>query len=125
MTATNRYGWYLDDGSVKDPLSVEMLTNGNFESNPTLTGWNTGSNGSSGTCVPTTANISSTYSHSSSLSYYVGCSSGSGAPSSYGFAWISQSFSALSGAIYTISFWVYLDKIRGGADDPVLDVTIN
>ncbi|CAF4257135.1 unnamed protein product [Adineta steineri] len=99
-----------------------MLANGNFESSPTLTGWNAGSNISSGSCGSTSANISSTYSHSSSRSYYVGCSSGSG--SSIVSAWISQSFSALSGAIYTISFWVYLDKIRGGTDDAVMDVTM-
>ncbi|CAF1299305.1 unnamed protein product [Adineta steineri] len=115
MTVTGRHDWYLDDASVKDPSSVEMLTNGDFESSPTLTGWTTGSGGSCGS----TPSISSTYSHSSSQSYYVGCSSGSGS------AGISQSFSAISGVTYTISFWVFLYKTHNGSDQPVLDVTMN
>ncbi len=42
----NNDNWYLDDVSVKDPTSVEMLTNNDFESAPLLTGWTTGSTGS-------------------------------------------------------------------------------
>ncbi|CAF4041212.1 unnamed protein product, partial [Adineta steineri] len=105
MTVTGRHDWYLDDISVKDPSSVEMLTNGDFESSPTLTGWNTGSGGA----------ISSTQSHSSSYSFYVSSNT----------VWISQSFSAISGVLYTISFWVYLDQTHNGSDNPVLDVTMN
>ncbi|CAF3981197.1 unnamed protein product [Adineta steineri] len=115
MTVTGRHNWYLDDASVKDPSSVEMLTNGDFESSPTLTGWNTGPSGSCGSTVT----ISNIYSHSSNHSCYGTCSSGSGS------AWISQSFSAISGVLYTIRFWVYLDQTHNGSDSPVLAVTMN
>ncbi|CAF1251946.1 unnamed protein product [Adineta steineri] len=106
MTPSNKHDWYLDDVSVKDPSSVEMLTNGDFESSPTLTGWNTGSGGA----------ISSTQSHSSSHSFYV----------SFNSVWISQSFNALSGVIYNVSYWIYFERTSNGNDPTaVLDVTIN
>ncbi|CAF1155195.1 unnamed protein product [Adineta steineri] len=105
MTTSNKHDWYLDDISVKDSSSVEMLTNGDFESSPTLTGWNTGSGGT----------ISTTQAHLSSHSFYASSSTS-----------ISQSFSAISGVIYTISYWVYFDKTSNGNDpSAALDVTMN
>ncbi|CAF4102548.1 unnamed protein product [Adineta steineri] len=106
MTPSNKHDWYLDDASVKDPSSVEMLTNGDFESSPTLIGWYTGSGGA----------ISSTQSHSPSHSFYASSNS----------VWISQSFNALSGVIYNVSYWIYFERTSNGNDpSAVLDVTIN
>ncbi|CAF1299212.1 unnamed protein product [Adineta steineri] len=105
MTPSDKHDWYLDDVSVRKSTLVEMLTNGGFESSPTLTGWNTGSGGV----------ISSAQSHSSSHSFYASSSTS-----------ISQSFSAISGVIYTVSYWVYFDKISPGNDNnAVLDVTMS
>ncbi|CAF3829498.1 unnamed protein product [Adineta steineri] len=105
MTTSNKHDWYLDDISVKNSTLVEMLTNGDFESSLTLTGWNTGSGGA----------ISSAQSHSSSHSLYASSSTS-----------ISQSFSTISGVIYTISYWVYFEKTSNGNDpSAALDVTMN
>ncbi|CAF4010314.1 unnamed protein product, partial [Adineta steineri] len=106
MTASDKHDWYLDDVSMKNSTLVEMLTNGDFESSPTLIGWNTGSGGA----------ISSTQSHSSSHSFYVSSNT----------VWVSQSFSVISGVVYTVSYWVYFDKKSPGNDNnAVLDVTMS
>jgi hypothetical protein len=74
--ASNKYDWYLDDISVKDPTSIEMLTNGYLESNLSITEWNTGFSGSCGS----SCGISSTMSHSPIQSYHT--------------TWISQPYGA-------------------------------
>ncbi|CAF1191296.1 unnamed protein product [Adineta steineri] len=97
--------WYLDDISVKDPTSVEMLTNGNLEASPALTGWSIVSCGA----------ISTAQSHSSSHSYCVTCDPGS----------ISQSFAAIGGQVYNVTFWIYLYPGPGAPYGPTVTVTMN
>jgi len=99
--------WYMDDVSVKDPSSVEMLTNSDFESSPLLTGWTTGSTGS---CTGQSG-ISTTQSHSTTHSYYDSCDSATTS--------ISQSFSAIVGEVYNVTFWYYYDHLNGGNGAPV------
>ncbi|CAF1376623.1 unnamed protein product [Adineta steineri] len=105
----NKYNWYLDDISIKDPTSGEMLTNGNLEASPTLTGWSTSGSGGA---------ISSAQSHSSNHSFYAT----SNTPS------ISQSFAAIGGQVYNVTFWLYLDdsKATGSSGGtPTVVVTMN
>ncbi|CAF0802141.1 unnamed protein product [Adineta steineri] len=98
--------WYLDDISVKDPTSVEMLINGDLEASPALIGWSTGSGGA----------ISTAESHSSSHSFDVPTTS----------AWIAQSFAAIGGQVYTVTFWLYLNPSPGGSGgEPSVVVTMN
>ncbi|CAF0797595.1 unnamed protein product [Adineta steineri] len=98
--------WYLDDISVKDPTSVEMLTNGNLEASPALIGWSTGSGGA----------ISTAQSHSSSHSFDVSATS----------SWIAQSFAAIGGQVYTVTFWLYLNPSPGNSGgNPTVVVTMN
>jgi hypothetical protein len=94
----NKHDWFVDDISVKDPTSVEMLTNGDFESNPSLTGWASGSCSSIAT--------SSAEFHSPNRSCWVPCN-GPG-------PWISQSFSAIGGQVYNVTFWLYLHLTGSG-----------
>ena len=112
--AASRHDWYLDDVSVKDPLSTEMLINNDFESSPSLTGWTIGYNSS---CV-SICGISNTQAHSLSKAYYTSCDSKT--------TWISQSFAAIGGQVYTITFWIYLEYSNGGgADAPTVVVKMN
>ncbi len=104
--------WCMDDVSVKDPSSVEMLTNSDFESTPLLTGWTTGSNGS---CTGQSG-ISTTQSHSTTHSYYDSCNNATTS--------ISQSFSAIGGQVYNVTFWYYYDHQPGGGSAPV-QFTVN
>ncbi len=104
--------WYLDDVSVKDPTSVEMLTNGDFESSPLLTGWTTGSTGS---CTGQFG-ISNAQSNSPTHSYYDTCDGQT--------TWISQSFSAIGGQVYNVTFWYYYYYHNGGNGSPV-QFTVN
>lgn len=112
FAAASKHDWYIDDVSVKDPTAVEMLTNGNFESGPSPTGWTT----SIGSCGSSTK-ISTARSNSTSQSYYTGCSSTTS---------ISQSFTATSGQTYGVSLWIYLERTgSGGAGSPSLGVTMS
>lgn len=108
-------GWYLDDVSVRNPSSVELLINGNFESNPLTNGWTTGSLGSCGS----DAGGTSSGCHSSSQCYYDVCDGG--------YIWISQSFAVIAGNVYNISFWCYYSYGGpGGGSNPVqMNMTIN
>ncbi|CAF1162415.1 unnamed protein product [Adineta steineri] len=105
-TVGHKGDWYLDDISVKDPTSVEMLTNGNLEASPALTGWSTGSGGA----------ISTAEYHSSGHSFDVSDTT----------AWISQSFATIGGQVYTVTFWLYLNPSPGSSGgDPTVIVTMN
>ncbi|CAF4163284.1 unnamed protein product, partial [Adineta steineri] len=98
--------WYLDDISVKDPTSIEMLTNNNLETNPALTGWGAISGGA----------ISTDESHSPNHSFDVPSGSGS----------ISQSFGAIGGQVYTVTFWLYLNPSPGNSGgNPTVTVAMN
>ncbi|CAF0761977.1 unnamed protein product [Adineta steineri] len=111
---TNKNNWYFDDASVKDPTSVEMLTNGDFETMPSLTGW---SIGPSGACT-SASGLTTSVVHSPSQSFYVKCSSS---------IWIAQSFAAISGETYNITFWLYMEHSGGnsGTTNPTVIVTMN
>jgi hypothetical protein len=75
---------------------MEMMINGNFESIPSLIGWTLGSSGS----CSSSFGISSTNYHSSNQSYHHGCGSTN--------TWIYQSFGAIGGKVYNVTFWLYL-----------------
>ena len=107
----NKHNWYLDDVSVKDSTSAEMMTNGNFENSSSLTGWITAGPGS---C--SSFGVSTTTFYSSNHSYYYQCGSQT--------AWIYQSFAAISGQIYNVSFWSYCYRTGpgNGAGTNQLDV---
>ncbi|CAF4055322.1 unnamed protein product [Adineta steineri] len=111
---TNKNNWYFDDASVKDPTLVEMLTNGDFETMPSLTGW---SIGPSGACT-SASGLTTSVVHSPSQSFYVKCSSS---------IWIAQSFAAISGETYNITFWLYMEHSsdNGGSLNPTVVVTMN
>ena len=100
LTLDNKHEWYLDDVSVKDSASDEMLINGNFE-NATLVGWTTG------TCSPNPPGWSNLRSKSSTRSYRNQCQSQS--------ITLEQVFNSTIGQIYNISFWFYLDRSGSGA----------
>ncbi|CAF0761904.1 unnamed protein product [Adineta steineri] len=99
---TNKNNWYFDDASVKDPTSVEMLTNGDFETMPSLTGW---SIGPSGACT-SASGLTTSVVHSPSQSFYVKCSSS---------IRIAQSFAAISGETYNVTFWLYMEHSGGNS----------
>jgi len=97
---------------VEDQSSVEMLTNSDFESSPSLTGWTTGSTGS---CTGQSG-ISNAQSNSPTHSYYDACDGQT--------TWISQSFSAIAGQVYNVTFWYYYYHHNGGNGSPV-QFTVN
>ncbi|CAF4363896.1 unnamed protein product, partial [Adineta steineri] len=93
---------------------VEMLTNGDFETMPSLTGW---SIGPSGACT-SASGLTTSVVHSPSQSFFVKCSSS---------IWIAQSFAAIGGETYNITFWLYMDHSsgNGGSLNPTVVVTMN
>ncbi len=111
----NKHDWYLDDVSVRNSTSMEMMINGNFESTPSLIGWTLGSSGS----CSSNSGISSSYYHSLNQSYHHGCGSTN--------TWIYQSFAAISGQVYNVTFWVYYDRTGsgGGTGTDQMNVTMN
>jgi hypothetical protein len=94
---------------------MEMMINGNFESIPSLIGWTSGSSGS----CSSNSGISSTYYHSSNKSYCDKCSSSN--------TWINQSFAAIGGQAYNVTFWLYLYVSGPGGGDGTnqMNATIN
>lgn len=108
--ANNQNDWVLDDVSVRTSANTELLTNGNFENTPALTGWTTGA----------TSGCVGSYGASSS-----GCRSGScfkdQCPTQE--TWISQSFNVTAGFTYSISFWVFL--VAGGIGSGPVTMNVN
>ncbi|CAF3263308.1 unnamed protein product [Rotaria socialis] len=115
LTSNSKFDWYIDDVSVYNSTSTELLTNGDFQSSTTLVGW---ASGNSGSCGSNTG-ISTSNGHMSTQSYVDQCSGQT--------AWIQQSFSVTNGDLYSISFWYFLDHVNPGLGSGVvqLDVTIS
>jgi hypothetical protein len=89
--------WCIDDVSIQNPTLTEMLSNGNFESTPSLTGWTpTCSYFCSFSCALTTSGC-----HSSSNCYCNPCIVTTTS--------LQQSFTVTNGQIYNFTFWLYLD----------------
>ena len=93
------FSWQLDDVSVRDQASTEMLSNGDFESSTSLSRWTRTSScpflGTGPYC-----GLSTSACHSSNKCYF----------HSYIFSAESvyQSFNVTSGQVYDVSFWLYL-----------------
>lgn len=92
--------WYLDDISIKDSTSTEILINGDFERSPSTIGWTIDY---SAALCSLSSGISSSRFHSSNKSYYDYCDLAT--------TWIDQSFNVTSGQSYNISFWFYVDRL--------------
>ena len=90
-----------------------MLINGNFESTPLLTGWTTGY---SYLCTLSSF-ISSSHVHSPNHAFHDACIIGTVS--------ISQSFAAIAGQVYNVTFWLYLTKSGWPVGTAQLDVTMN
>ncbi|CAF1507006.1 unnamed protein product [Adineta ricciae] len=105
----NKDQWNIDDISVLDSSSVELLINGNFESNPSDTDWIINKN----TCSATETNFDTTLSHSANHSYFNKCNGES--------VILSQSFTVTIGHSYSISLWYYYQTYGSGrgANNPV------
>ncbi len=97
----------MDDVSVCNSSSVELLINGDFESTPVTAGWMAGPVGSCG------SSAGDDYSgcHSSNQCYYDACDGAN--------ITISQSFAATAGEDYNITFWYYHHNEAGGGSNPV------
>ena len=92
--ATNgKWTWFLDDISVKDSSSNELLVNGNFESGSLSIGWLSFDCGTACTLLTT----GSTCRGGSGSCYRVTCSSNQ---------FLQQAFTTVTGHTYTFSFWV-------------------
>jgi hypothetical protein len=111
----NKHDWYLDDVSARNSTLTDMLTNGDFESTPSLNGW---TSGSSGSCSSNSGIYTTTY-HSSSHAYLHGCGGTN--------TWIYQSFAAIGGQTYNITYWIYYDRTGPGVGSgtDLLIVTMN
>ena len=92
--------WHLDDVSLLDRTAsnIEMLLNGGFE-NGSLNGWEVAC--SSVHCGGIGGVLVQSSCHTGSYCYAGIC------PGAYDF--LRQSFSIISGHIYTLSFWLYTD----------------
>lgn len=97
----------MDDVSVRSSSSVELLTNGGFESTSLTSGWTPGSLGSCGS----KAGGSTSGCHTSSQCYYDACDGAN--------ITISQSFAVTAGQSYNVSFWYYYLDLPGGDPSPV------
>ncbi|CAF1463354.1 unnamed protein product [Adineta ricciae] len=106
--------WNVDDISVRDSSSNEHLINGDFESNPSSTGWTINTNG----CSSSDASFSSSLAHSASHSYHDACDGKS--------VILTQSFAVTGGNLYTISLSYYYSPDTGGGSSPVrMTIAIN
>jgi hypothetical protein len=103
--------WCIDDVSIQNPTLTEMLSNGNFESTPSLTGWTSGCSPCSFGCALTTSGC-----HSASNCYCNPCVITTTS--------LQQSFTVTNGQIYNFTFWLYL-KSNGGTSSMQMYATIS
>ena len=103
--------WYIDDVSVRNTASVELLTNGNFESGALSPEWIPNIVGG---CASQTSVSTAEY-HSSNHAFYDTCE-GPGVA-------ISQFFNGTAGASYTVDFWYY--HAYGGSGGGSYSVEMN
>ena len=107
----NKHDWYFDNASVVDSSSTEKLTNGNFESSSTLTGWSASVAGSCSSYGVTTTGY-----YIGVRAFYTSCESK--------LVTLSQSFSAIDGQVYNITFWFYRRQTSpgGGSGTNQIDI---
>jgi hypothetical protein len=112
LETNNKFNWYLDDVSLTNSSSAAMVSNGDFEAGTLAPAWQTGSSGS----CSSSSGLSTSQSHSSTQSYYTTCNGAT--------TWISQSFVATAGSVYSVTFWTYLDRIGSGTGSGTVQVDV-
>jgi hypothetical protein len=111
----NKCTWYIDDVSVQDPFSTEMLTNGGFENSSLPTGWTT----NPGSCSTSDFGVSTSQPYGSTRSFCDTCDSQ--------LVSISQSFPAIVNRLYSVSYWYFFICGNGnGSPGPIeMIITMN
>ena len=107
LQTNKKITWAVDDVSILTSSSVELLTNGGFESTPLTSGWTPGSLD----LCSTTAGGTTNGCHTSTQCYYDACDGAN--------ITISQSVAVTAGQSYNVSFWYYYDYQSGGGWSPV------
>ena len=105
--------WYLDDISVSDG-SIELLSNGGFESGSFLPGWTRDIPNGNCTGGTSGAEVIPSSVHSGSYAVRDRCSSLADQ--------VSQSFTVMTGQVYFISFWI---KGSGSGSGITVSVTLS
>jgi hypothetical protein len=111
----NKCVWYVDDVSVTNQISREMLINHNFDQVSPSAGWVFGA----------PAKCESKYGYTDQVhqsptnSYFHSCAKGT--------SWLYQTFAVVGGDIYTVEFWYYFicSKNSEPREPAQLTVTIN